>query len=91
MARIFAVMLATGLLGACEKGGPSQGVGALEAVSSGESRLRSQVTSRLDPSRHTIRTTPARMKLRGDPLLGVLSERVDVESLLTSLADRLEN
>ncbi len=50
----------------------------------------SQVTSRLDPTRHGIRTTPARMKRSGDPLLGVLSERVDVESLLASLADRLE-
>ncbi len=49
----------------------------------------SQVTARLDPTRWTIKTVPGRMKRRGDPMLGVLDEPVDVEALLASLGRRL--
>jgi len=37
---------------------------------------RSEVTAKLDPSKFTIKTVPARLKRkRADPLLGVLSDR----------------
>jgi DNA primase len=48
------------------------------------------VTSRLDPIRFTIRTTPKRIRRDGDPLKGVFDERVDVDALLTALTNRLD-
>ena len=48
-----------------------------------------QVTARLDPSRFTIRTAPARLRKDGDPVLGVLGEPADVGGLLEALAARL--
>jgi bifunctional non-homologous end joining protein LigD len=48
-----------------------------------------QVTTRLDPSRLTIRTALARIRRDGDPMLGLLRERVDVPELLAALAERL--
>jgi bifunctional non-homologous end joining protein LigD len=50
----------------------------------------SQVTARLSPARFTIRTALAEIERRGDPLLGVLGEPVDVEALLAALLRRLE-
>jgi bifunctional non-homologous end joining protein LigD len=49
----------------------------------------SQVTSRLDPSRLTIRTALERIRREGDPMQGLLRERVDVRPLLAALAGRL--
>jgi bifunctional non-homologous end joining protein LigD len=48
-----------------------------------------QVTARLDPARHTIRTALRAVRRRGDPLRGVLGEPVDVSALLSALEDRL--
>ncbi len=48
-----------------------------------------QVTTRLDPSRLTIRTALAGIRRRGDPMRGLLRERVAVGSLLAALAGRL--
>jgi bifunctional non-homologous end joining protein LigD len=49
----------------------------------------SEVTARLDPSKFTIRTVPARLKRkRADPLLGVLSDRPDLPRALARLAER---
>ncbi len=49
----------------------------------------SEVTARLDPSRFTIRTVPARLKRkRADPLLGVLSDKPDLPAALSRLAER---
>jgi bifunctional non-homologous end joining protein LigD len=46
----------------------------------------SEVDGKLDPSRFTIRTVPARARrLRADPLLPVLSERPDLASALERL------
>jgi bifunctional non-homologous end joining protein LigD len=49
----------------------------------------SRVGARLDPARFTIRSAPELLKRSGDPLAGVLSERIDVVHLLDSLTDRL--
>jgi bifunctional non-homologous end joining protein LigD len=49
-----------------------------------------QVTARLDPSRWTLKTAPKRLAKEGDPLLGVLGEPIDVESLLVALVERLD-
>lgn len=48
-----------------------------------------QVTKRLDPGRWNLRTAPRRLREKGDPFRGVLSERVDVPSLLAALGERL--
>jgi len=48
-----------------------------------------EVTARLDPSKFTIKTLPARLKRkRKDPLLGVLSDRPDLPAALAKLAER---
>jgi bifunctional non-homologous end joining protein LigD len=49
----------------------------------------SQVTTRLDPSRWNVKTTPRRMRRHGDPCRGVLGEPVHVEALLSALGQRL--
>jgi bifunctional non-homologous end joining protein LigD len=48
-----------------------------------------QVTGRLDPSRLTIRTALASIRRRGDPMRGLLRERVAVGELLAALGRRL--
>ena len=48
-----------------------------------------QVTSRLDPAKWNMRTTPRRMKQNGDPLRALMEERADVGVLLDALAQRL--
>jgi bifunctional non-homologous end joining protein LigD len=48
-----------------------------------------EVTARLDPSKFTIKTVPARLKRKkGDPLLGVLGDRPDLAAALARLAER---
>jgi bifunctional non-homologous end joining protein LigD len=50
----------------------------------------SEVTSKLDPARFTIRNVPARARrLRADPLLPVLSERPDLAAALERLRLRM--
>jgi bifunctional non-homologous end joining protein LigD len=49
----------------------------------------SEITGRLDPTRFTIRTVPARVEKKGDPLLAVLETRVDIAAVLTALQERL--
>ena len=51
----------------------------------------SQVTRRLDPARHTIRTAPKRLKERGDPFAGVLGPGIDVSQVLSALTARMES
>jgi bifunctional non-homologous end joining protein LigD len=49
----------------------------------------SEVTAKLDPSKFTIKTLPARLKRkREDPLLGVLTDRPDLAAALAKLAER---
>ena len=48
-----------------------------------------EVTRRLDPSRFTIRTVPARFRRRGDPLSVVLDAGADVPAALRALSARL--
>jgi bifunctional non-homologous end joining protein LigD len=49
----------------------------------------SEVTAKLDPSKFTIKTLPARLKRkREDPVLGVLSDRPDLTAGLARLAER---
>lgn len=48
-----------------------------------------QVTSRLDPAKWNLRTTPRELRRRGDPMLGLLQERADVQALLDRLGERL--
>jgi len=46
-----------------------------------------EVTAKLDPTRFTIKTAPARMKKRGaDPMAAVLTERPDLGAALARLA-----
>ncbi len=49
----------------------------------------SQVTQRLNPANWTLTSTPAYLAKRGDALLGVLDDPVDVGRLLTALVERL--
>jgi len=48
-----------------------------------------QVTSKLEPSRWTIKTAPKRVEKRGDPFLGVLGTPVDALALLEALSEAL--
>jgi bifunctional non-homologous end joining protein LigD len=48
-----------------------------------------QVNARLDPTKFTIKTAPARLAKTGDPMLGVLGPGVDAVELLGALAQRL--
>jgi bifunctional non-homologous end joining protein LigD len=48
-----------------------------------------QVTTRLDPGKWSIHTTPGRMKRSGDPLRPVLDEGANVGALLDALAAML--
>jgi bifunctional non-homologous end joining protein LigD len=49
----------------------------------------SEVTAKLDPSKFTIKTLPARLKKkRADPVVGVLSDRPDLPGVLKKLAER---
>jgi bifunctional non-homologous end joining protein LigD len=51
----------------------------------------SEVDARLDPTRFTIKTVPARLKRkRVDPLLGVLKDRPDLPRALARLAERAQ-
>jgi len=47
-----------------------------------------EVTAKLDPSRFTIKTTPARLARLGDPLAPVLTGRIDVAAALRALERR---
>jgi bifunctional non-homologous end joining protein LigD len=50
----------------------------------------SEATARLDPSRFTIETVPARMKkLKEDPIAGVLEDKPDLAGALEKLGSRL--
>ncbi|MEE9282008.1 MAG: DNA ligase D [Myxococcota bacterium] len=48
-----------------------------------------QVSARLDPTRWALKTAPRRLRQKGDPLRPLLDESVDVEALLSALAERL--
>ena len=48
-----------------------------------------QVTSRLDPTRWNVRTTPRAMRRSGDPMADLLDAAVDVPALLEALSARL--
>ena len=48
-----------------------------------------EVTARLDPARHTIRTVPERVAKQGDPLQAVLETRADVAAIIAALQDQL--
>jgi bifunctional non-homologous end joining protein LigD len=48
-----------------------------------------EVTGRLDPARHTIRTVPDRVAKRGDPLRAVLDTQVDIAAVIAALQAQL--
>ncbi len=48
-----------------------------------------EVTARLDPKRFTIKTVPPRFSGKGDPMLPVLGDSVDVHALLLALGERV--
>ena len=48
------------------------------------------VTAKLDVSRFTIKTVPARFQRRADPMRGLLESRVDVAAVLARLSERME-
>ncbi len=48
-----------------------------------------EVTARLDPNRWTIKTVPARVRTRGDPMRPLLGGAVDVGRTLTAMRERL--
>ena len=51
----------------------------------------SEVTARLDPSRFTIQTVPARMKkMKVDPIAGVLEDAPDLHGAIERLGNRLK-
>jgi bifunctional non-homologous end joining protein LigD len=47
----------------------------------------SEVTARLDPSRFTIRTAPARLDKLGDPMAPVLGDGIDIAVALRGISD----
>jgi bifunctional non-homologous end joining protein LigD len=51
----------------------------------------SEVTARLDPMRFTLRTVPRRSARNRDPMLAVLTERLDVGAMLDALQARLRD
>lgn len=48
----------------------------------------SEVSAQLDPTQFDIRTVPARMRRRGDPMANLLSCEIDMERALGKLAER---
>jgi bifunctional non-homologous end joining protein LigD len=48
----------------------------------------SEVTARLDPSRFTIRTMPARLDKLGDPMAPVLGDGLDIPAALRGISER---
>jgi bifunctional non-homologous end joining protein LigD len=48
------------------------------------------VNARLDPARFTIRTAPARLRRRADPMRAVLETPVDVAAVLDALSRRMK-
>ena len=59
---------------------------ALEVTPTGDGAFT--VTAKLDPSRFTIKTAPARCAKLGDPLAPVLQGRIDVAATLRRLEHR---
>jgi bifunctional non-homologous end joining protein LigD len=49
-----------------------------------------EVNARLDPRRFTIRSAPARLAKRGDPMRDVLGPSIDVPSVLAALTERMK-
>ena len=49
----------------------------------------SEVTARLDPARHTIKTVPDRFAKRADPLRDVLATQVDIAAVIAALQEQL--
>ena len=49
----------------------------------------SEVTARLDPARHTIKTVPDRFAKRGDPMRDVLDTQVDIAAVIAALQEQL--
>ena len=48
-----------------------------------------EVTARLDPARHTIKTVPDRFAKRGDPMRDVLDTQVDIAAVIAALQEHL--
>ena len=48
-----------------------------------------EVTARLDPARHTIKTVPDRSAKRGDPMRDVLDTQVDIAAVIAALQEHL--
>jgi bifunctional non-homologous end joining protein LigD len=48
-----------------------------------------EVTARLDPARHTIKTVPDRFARRADPMRDVLTTQVDIAAVIAALQEHL--